>query len=79
MEKMDRGTEESSSGDDQFRAALERIFRQLPLLPEEVVAEVHSADYAEDGKTFVLMLHTADGRTMIVTAEPGKPIGISVQ
>lgn len=70
---------ETPDADEKLRADLQRVFEQLPLIPEDLIAEVHSYDFAEDGTTFQLMLHTAEGRTMIVTAEPGKPLAISIQ
>lgn len=71
MDEWDEATE-------QLRQNLKRIFAQVQIVPDNVISRVHSADYIEDGKTFWLMLDTEDGKTIIVSAEPGKPLGISV-
>ena len=69
--------EESENGATS-RNELERIFGRLRLVPNDIVKDVYTADYAEDGKTFVLMLETEGGKTMMVVATPGEPLRLSV-
>jgi hypothetical protein len=64
------------NAEDQFAKRLERLFSQLPLIPDVEIAGVHSADYCEDGKTFHLMLDTVDRRTLVVAATPGEPLRV---
>jgi hypothetical protein len=51
---------------------------RLPLIPDDEIAEVHSSGYCEDGKTFMLLLSTKDGKTICVQAEPGKALSVGL-
>lgn len=64
---------------EKFREELEDIFKQLPLLPAGEIKGVHSADYAEDGRSFVVLLDLQDGGTMVLMATPGEPLSVKVQ
>jgi hypothetical protein len=71
-------TPETNEADQKFRSDLEAIFKDVRLVPDDIVGEVRSADYCEDGKTFSLMIDTQDGKTIFVWATPGEPLSISV-
>ena len=60
----------------ELEAELSRIFDELTgaTLPDAAVANIHSCDYAEDGRTFVLMADLEDGRTCCISVRPGQPI-----
>ena len=47
-------------------------------MPDDVIAQVRSADWTEDNKTFSLMLDTEDGKTIFVWVTPGERLVISV-
>lgn len=57
--------------DEQFRKNLEHLFAQLPLVPEDIIEGVHSCGYAEDGRTFQLLLDTKDGKQSACRPSPG--------
>ena len=61
---------DATNADEQFQAELRSIFAQLPLIPEDVITDVHSFGYAEDNKTLVVMLDTAGGKTLMIQATP---------
>ena len=64
--------------DHEFKQDVERIFSQLRLLPEDVIAGIHSSGSCEDGATFQLMLDTIEGATIVITATPGQRLAVSV-
>jgi len=76
MERMQMGTEAEEQDEplEELRAAL----RDLPLLPEDLIAEVHAHGYAEDG-SYQLVADTTEGKTMVVTFTPGEPLRVYVQ
>jgi hypothetical protein len=67
---------ESNDAEDRFAKKLACLFSQLPLMPDIEIAGVYSADYCEDGKTFVLLLDCVGGRTLAVTVTPGEPLSV---
>lgn len=67
-----------SANDEQFRKDLEEIFSQVQLVPDDTIKSIVASGYAEDGRTFTLMLDTTDGGTVIVSACPGQPLKVSL-
>lgn len=57
--------------DEILSAELRSALAEIDIVPPATVARVHSAGYAEDGRTFILMLDTVEGETLIVSATPG--------
>jgi hypothetical protein len=63
---------------NQFAKTLYELFKQLPLVPEDEIESIHSYGYAEDGRTFCLMLDLIGGGTLLIQAEPGKPLAVGL-
>jgi hypothetical protein len=67
---------ELNDAEDPFAKRLERLFSQLPLIPDVEIAGVHSSGFCEDGRTFHLWLDCVDGRTLVVAVTPGEQLRV---
>ena len=68
----------SKESEDQLIKNLGEALSGIELVPDDTIVAIHSAGYAEDGKTFILMLDTAEGGTLIVSACPGEALRVSL-
>ena len=73
-----RERENVQAPEAKLRRALRDCLGKVRVLPDAIVASIDCADYCEDGKTFMLMCTTSDGRTMTVSIRPGELLSVAL-
>ena len=65
-----------SAAPDEFARAVTEFFDHLTTDVSTPIAQIHSCDFAEDGKTLVILCVMSDGSDTIISLCPGLPISI---
>jgi hypothetical protein len=70
--------DELGAAGEKLEADLAELGRGLRVIPDAVVAEIHSFGFAEDHATLVIICETTDGDTLFVSVHPGEPVAVSL-